>query len=100
MDKPNFYSETWDGGYVRLNAKGRKVYVIRRMINGRLYKVSTRVHTATAAHEQLKRFEADPEGYRPGGVPQREGLYLGEEFASKFLTWCRDVQKNSREWLE
>jgi hypothetical protein len=32
-----WYAETWDGGYVRVNAKGRKVYVIRRMLNGKTY---------------------------------------------------------------
>ncbi|RKH73383.1 hypothetical protein [Corallococcus aberystwythensis] len=39
-----WYAETWDGGYVRVDAKGRKVYVIRRMLNGKTYKVSTRAH--------------------------------------------------------
>lgn len=65
-----WYAETWDCGYVRVDAKGRKVYVIRRMLNGKTYKVSTRAHTLRAAMEQLKRFEADPDGYSPAGAPQ------------------------------
>ena len=40
--KSQDYVETWEGGFVRTDAKGRKVYVIRRMINGKSYKVSTR----------------------------------------------------------
>jgi hypothetical protein len=38
--KSQDYVETWDGGFVRTDAKGRKVYVIRRMINGKNYKVT------------------------------------------------------------
>jgi hypothetical protein len=36
-NKSQDYVETWEGGFVRTDAKGRKVYVIRRMINGKSY---------------------------------------------------------------
>ena len=87
--------ETWEGGFVRTDAKGRKVYVIRRMINGKSYKVSTRAGNARAAMEQLKRFEADPEGYNPAGAPHEAPIYLDAPLAEEFLAWNRDVKKNS-----
>jgi hypothetical protein len=49
--KSQDYAETWEGGFIRHDSKGRKVYVIRRMINGRNYKVSTRATTLRAAME-------------------------------------------------
>jgi len=98
--KSQDYVETWEGGFARTDAKGRKVYVIRRMINGKSYKVSTRAGNARAAMEQLKRFEADPEGYNPAGAPHEAPIYLDAPLAEEFLIWNRDVKKNSREWLE
>jgi hypothetical protein len=50
--------------------------------------------------EQLKRFEADPEGYNPAGAPHEAPIYLDAPMAEEFLIWNRDVKKNSREWLE
>lgn len=94
------YLGIWDGGFIRRDAKGRKVYVIRKMIDGHKYKVSTRAHSERAAIEQLKRFEADPENYRPGGDPEDEPVILDDELAEDFLKWSRDVKKNSRGWLE
>ena len=51
--KSQDYAETWEGGFIRHDSRGRKVYVIRRMINGRNYKVSPRATTLRAAMEQL-----------------------------------------------
>ncbi len=73
--KSQDYAETWEGGFIRLDAKSRKVYVIRRMINGRNFKVSTRATTLRAAMEQLKRFEAAPEHYSPVGSPHEAPIY-------------------------
>ncbi|MBF5043182.1 tyrosine-type recombinase/integrase [Aggregicoccus sp. 17bor-14] len=100
MAKGQDYVETWEGGFIRRDAKGRKVYVIRKMIEGTVYKVSTRAHSASAAVEQLRRFEADPSHYSPGGGPSGEPLLLDEHLAQAFLFWSRDEKKNSREWLE
>jgi len=72
--KSQDYEETWEGGFVRSGAKGRKVYVIHRMIDGRNYKVSTRASTLRAAMEQLKRFETDPENYNPAGLPHEQPI--------------------------
>jgi hypothetical protein len=69
MGESQDYAETWEGGFIRHDSKGRKVYVIRRMLNGRNYKVSTRATTLRAAMEQLKRFESDPEHYNPAEAP-------------------------------
>jgi hypothetical protein len=45
-------ADTWEGGFIRHASRGRKVYVIHRMINGRNHKVSTRATTLRAAMEQ------------------------------------------------
>ncbi|MDC0714187.1 hypothetical protein POL68_37330 [Stigmatella sp. ncwal1] len=50
--------------------------------------------------EQLKRFEADPDGYSPTGAPQEQPLYLDVALASEFLTHSRDVDKNSVRWVK
>jgi hypothetical protein len=49
--KSQDYAETWEGGFIRCDSKGRKVYVIRRVLNGRNFKVSTRATTLWAAME-------------------------------------------------
>jgi hypothetical protein len=98
--KSQDYAETWEGGFIRLDAKGRKVYVIRRMINGRNFKVSTRATTLRAAMEQLKRFEADPEHYSPAGSPHEAPIYLDAPLAAGFLACSRDVDKNSSTWVK
>ena len=95
-----WYAETWDGGYVRVEVKGRKVYIICRMLNGKTYKVSTRAHTLRAAMEHLKRFEADPDGYSLAGAPQEQLLYLDTALSSEFLIHSRDVDKNGVRWMK
>jgi integrase len=99
MARPKDYLETWDGGFIRRDSRGLKVYVIRRTVEGKRYKISTRAHNATAAHEQLKRFESDPEGYSAAGTPQKQPIYLDAELAAEFLAWSRDIQKNSPLWV-
>jgi integrase len=89
----------WDGGYFRLDEKGRKHFYIRRMVSGVNYDVSTRCHTTTGANSELKRFEENPAAYVPGGVPIKEPILLDEQTALDFLTYCRDKKKNGEEWL-
>jgi hypothetical protein len=62
---------TWAGGYVRHDAKGRATYYIRAMRRGVRYDLSTRAHDERAAHDHLRRFDADPEAYalRPHTAP-------------------------------
>lgn len=88
----------WFGGYIRVDARGRDVYVIRKSINGTRYEISTRCNTQRAAMKQYERFEADPENYEPQGNPKREPLYLTERLAQEFLDWSRDEKKNSEQW--
>jgi hypothetical protein len=61
----------WEGGYIRQDKRGRDVYVIRRKVRGKAFKVSTRCHTARAALEHLARFEADPEATTRAGGARR-----------------------------
>ena len=88
---------TWMGGYVTTDSKGRDVFCIRKQIGGKRFDVSTRCHTERAALEQLKKFEADPLLYKPGGDPKLLPLLLDAELATEFLVWSRDVKRNSPE---
>lgn len=88
---------SWLGGYIRHDAKGRKVYVIRRMVAGVRYEVSTRCTTERAALAELERFEADPGGYRPGGE-SLDAIYLDAKLASRYLAWCKE-RETSTDWL-
>jgi integrase len=89
----------WEGGRVRRDSRGRDAYVIRRQVNGRRYEVSTRAHSLRAALEQLKRFEAGPEGYDPRGRVDAAPIYLDEALAAEFLRWSREAKKNSVGWV-
>lgn len=93
------YSDTWSGGFIRIDQDGSKVFVIRRMINGKRYKVSTRCHDEASAVEQLRRFEADPEGYFVAANPYYAPLYLDADLTTKFLKWSKEAKKNSEVWL-
>lgn len=86
--------ESWLGGYVRRDGKGRKVYVIRKAIGGTRYEVSTRCHTERAALVELARFEADPAGY-VGGGGEADRLLLDDKLLGRFLA---DHVTNSRPW--
>jgi hypothetical protein len=70
---------------------------VQRTINGRRYDVSLRRSTATAALEELVRFEKDPANYQPA-LPKRVGVYLEKTMVEDFLAWSRDVKRNSEEW--
>jgi integrase len=91
----------WDGGsgFIRKDAKDRDVYVIRKQIDGKRYKISTRAHSPKAAYEQLARFEADPENYRPRGKVRGVAIYLDAALSADFLKWSRDVQHNTPKWV-
>ncbi len=78
---------TWDGGFWRLDARGRRVYIIRRMVNGRRYVVSTRAHSEHAAKVQLERFEKDPESYDPRGYVRPDAIMIDVALADAFLAW-------------
>jgi integrase len=89
----------WDGGYIRKDARGRRVYIICKRVDGRLYEVSTRCTSSAAAEEQWRRFQANPAAYEPGGTARADALELDEKLITLFLAWSRDEQRNSRTWV-
>lgn len=95
---PTDRTRTWDGGYIRTDAKGREVYYIRRRVEGKLYDVSTRATSSEAANVQWKRFQSNPEAFRPGGS-LGGSLSLNVELVRAFLTWSRDEKKNSATYI-
>jgi integrase len=90
---------TWDGGRIWRDDKGRTVYVIRKQVNGRRYEVSTRAHTLLGAIDQLRRFEADPEGYDPRGVIRKVPIRLTEPLVKQFLRWSLKEKRNTKRWV-
>ncbi|MDY7228272.1 hypothetical protein [Hyalangium rubrum] len=72
------------------------------MVNSHRYKVSTGADNLKDALNELDRFVADPEGYRPPGERRPERalpILLNADTASQFLTWSRDEKKNSSKWV-
>lgn len=95
---------SWDGGRIWRDADGKgKTYWIRRRVNGKRYEINTGCSTSTAAQEHLRRFEADPAGYRPervGGEP----IILDGDLAARFLAWSLRPEAeggagNTRRWV-
>ncbi len=93
--------DTWRGGYIRQDQRGRRVYYIAKRIGGDRFEVSTRCDREDAAEEHYKRFLLDPAGYTP--TPPRHAkekpLVLDEELAGRFLDWSLNVKGNSPEWV-
>ena len=95
--------DTWEGGYIRRDARGRTVYIIRRQAGGKRYEVSTRCTTHRAALSELARWEADPGGYTPKTVQtpeqRRDPIPLTEALCDDFLMWSRDTKGNTPRWV-
>jgi integrase len=83
------------GGFIRKTKAGRPVYVIEKRIRGALFKVSTRCHTEDAAMRELRKFEADPGAYVPGGV---ERLKMTVDLILDYRTWQLEERGNTHEW--
>jgi integrase len=79
------------GGFIR-----RGVYGLRRTLRGRRYEVSLRVTTATAALEQLARFERDPERWHPAPADLPPVL-IDEDLVRAFLASSKE-KGNSDPW--
>lgn len=93
----------WEGGRIWIDAKGRKVYFIRKKIGGKPYQRTTRRSTEHAAKIELARFDADPESYEPGG-PSTDALRLTADLVRPFLSWSAAPESeggkgNSRAWM-
>ena len=73
--------------------------MIRQQVNGERYDLSSRTYSIRAALEQLKRFQADPEGYDPRGDVAPNAIYLDLELATQYLAYSLDECENTREWV-
>jgi hypothetical protein len=99
---------TWAGGYIRYDAQGRATFYIRAMRRGVRYDLSTRAHDERAAHDHLRRFDADPEEYAAWlrGATGPDGpapLYLDKALRDEFLAWSARPREeggkgNTPEW--
>jgi integrase len=88
----------WEGGRKWITSDGKiAAYYIRKRVGGKRYEIRTPAITEGVAHEHLKRFLADPEGYDPTGVAPREGLYLTEKLVTEYLAYSK-AEGNSVGW--
>jgi site-specific recombinase XerD len=78
-------------GYVHRKRDGAPLFIIEKMVGGRRFHVSTRASNITAATEQLKRFESNPEAYSPSGDIGRPVRLTGQ-MLTDFRAWQRDVK--------
>ncbi|MCM2334173.1 MAG: hypothetical protein NDI82_09525 [Anaeromyxobacteraceae bacterium] len=103
VGRRNAWGESWEGGRIWHDAKGRKVYVIRKQVNGTRYERSTHTSSESAASVQLDRFDADPENYDPRGKPKVAPIYLTADLRERFLRWSKEKGKkgygNSVDWV-
>jgi hypothetical protein len=103
--------QTWAGGYIRYDAKGRATYYIRAMRQGVRYDLSTRAHDERAAHDHLRRFDSDPEAYAAwlrvgsanGEDPNAAPIYLDKALRDEFIAWsgkprAEGGKGNTPEW--
>lgn len=84
----------WLGGYIRLDAKRRKTFVIERRVGKKKFHVSTRCHGERQALEQLARFESNPASYVPGGTT--DVVVFTTELIEQHKTWSIDTKGNTR----
>jgi integrase len=99
----NAWGESWEGGRVWYDADGRRIFVIRRQVNGKRYERSTHTGSHRAALAQLDRFGADPENYDPRGEVKAAPIYLDADLREKFLRWSKEKGKrgygNTADWV-
>ena len=94
--------ERWTGGVVRWDSRGTPTYWIRCQRAGRRWNFSLRCHELESALVHLRRWEADPEGYRPAqdaraaaGLP----LLLDDALVRAFAAWSERERRNSAPWV-
>lgn len=87
---PRAERKRWSGGYIHQQADGRPLYVLERKVGGRKFHISTRAHSERAAHEHLRRFEADPWRYAEemrSGRPEALPVSLTADLVSDYWRW-------------
>lgn len=89
-------------GYIRDG-----VWIIEKRVGGKKFHVSTRATTSKAAHKQLERFEADPNGFSAQGTKRVDALALDDELIDSFHAWHKthvttqwadDVYRTLQRW--
>lgn len=98
----------WEGGYVREDENGRRVYVIEKWWGGSRHHVSTRCSSERAAYKEMERFELDPDNYRPrdgqpGTVAMTADLILEYRAyqSAKGISgeWVDEVARCLKQWM-
>ena len=88
----------WEGGRVKLDRYGKKVYVLEAKRNGARYGITLDVQTGKEASAELALFNRAPAEYRaaaskrvyvPGYVPS-EGLCITPDLLAKYQADCLD----------
>jgi integrase len=90
----------WDGGVVVEKSNGKRVYYIRKRMDGHLFDISTRTSSWKAALAHYARFLDCPAAYTPAGVANpttKGGVALTEDTIEKHLA-ASEADGTSAEW--
>ena len=107
MPGNNDRSERWTRGFVRVIGEGptrERAYLIRRMIDGHRYEVSTKRSSEAGAILELLRFLKDPAVYAPTPTPDLLGdegpapVCLDAKLVEEYLAHCTKVG-TTHQWL-
>lgn len=81
--------ERWDGGYIHRQRDKKQLFIIEKQVGKKRFHISTRCHSYTAAHEHLKRFQADPWAYEEEMTNGRDTrtFALTDELVEEFGAW-------------
>lgn len=83
---PRAKRKRWLGGYIHIQENGAELFIIEKKVGKKRYHLSTRCHSERSALKQLERFEADPQGYTPGGGETEEALLLDAALILEYRT--------------
>jgi integrase len=85
--------ETWEGGIVRRDRRGRPVYVLYKQVRGRRWKKTLRAKTLLDALVELRRFELDPASYCEPAETLNAPLRLDAALVDAYLASVQNTAK-------
>jgi integrase len=90
----------WEGGIIRYDRHGRRVYVIREQFDGRRYVIATDARSEEDALAEFALFKKNREKYaKQARSTAAEPIYLDDARKLAFLTWSRDFLQNDPKYV-
>jgi hypothetical protein len=85
--------ETWEGGFIRRDRRGRAVYVLYKQVCGRRWKKTLPSSTLLDALVELRRFDADPAAYCDAGGAPTAPVRLDSALIDAYLASVQNTAK-------